>query len=93
MPSGKLRTGIVAGCNYYVGISVVAKDDKNFMLVCLNNKTHKEVLGENKYKEIFDYTVSDIKKGEIDIMKAVDFESKLGHDGGPNPTAENCPFR
>ena len=34
--SGYIYTGLVVGCDYDIGITIVDKDDKNVFLVCLN---------------------------------------------------------
>lgn len=94
-----IKTGIVVGCNYDIGISIINKEDKQDYLLCgsgpgapnyISDLTDKEIKAE---KAIFYSHVRLIKKGFIpanSIDRIYAFTNTNGINS--NPTADSCPF-
>ena len=70
--------GIVAGCEYDIGITIVSKTNKTNKLLCLNkiNYTSKE----EKYEQVFQETVKMIQDGTVNglILCDIDTPRKFG---------------
>jgi hypothetical protein len=89
------QRGIVIGCDYDIGITVVDKNDKtNYLMCCPGPSAPEDYMGEG-YKTIFYSIISMIKKSEIHAHKInklrtmVDFGySHRNHHSG----MAKCPF-
>ena len=85
-------TGIVIGCNYDIGVTVVSKSDKNHYLLCLvgpmsPNYPKKNTVFRMGYRKCFNELIRCIERG----VYHVEINHKSVPTGGP-PTAEFCAF-
>lgn len=87
---------IVAGVNYYVGISVVNKDCKDYQLICLSHKQqHKTSFSTPAdYLEIFRSIVKMIKEGVIynSVIWRSSYSKKLDSASALRGRMAKCPF-
>ena len=82
--------GRVVGCDYDIGITIVAENDPNQYLYCLIGESStlwKEsfLIGKEKYAIIFDDAISKIKSGFLSVYEII------GRAQG-GASAETCPF-
>ena len=93
-------TGIVIGCDYWIGITIVNKKNKEDYLACLqgpmvfiepDDKEEHKKWYEKRYSALFFSFVRQIKKGkmELDIVSKIINRRRRRSSG---PTAEFCPF-
>lgn len=95
-----VRKGIVIGCNYDIGLTIVDKDDKDYYLLCFNGKESPgmksgrlKITGDpRKYKMLFYSAVAQIKKGVINASKFDSIAAALNDYAQSNLSAENCPW-
>ena len=85
------EVGIVIGCDFDVGITVVNKEDKTDFLFCVHGPLSKvyrdpSYLNLNTYATVFNYYVEGIKKGKM--TKDLHVHAQ---DTG-EASAEVCPF-
>lgn len=94
--NGKIKTGIVAGCNYDIGITIVNKYDSNDFLLCLNGICRKGQTRTLHYKPVFYALISQIKKGQVKIdmvYKIIGIlEPSLVALAKQKPTQDHCAF-
>ncbi len=91
--------GKVVGCDYDIGITIVAADDPDNYLICLQGlsspvlKKAGEPLNEERHKEMFNAIVNCIKKGKYDNNFIDNLWRSLGGEPPVNqPSVEICPF-
>ena len=90
---------VVIGCNYDIGIAIVAKDDPDNYCSCYigpmaPNRKRKDEKGLATWKTMFYSRVHEIKKGVVDTKLAIKVMGACepGKHVGDFPAAENCPF-
>ncbi len=61
-------TGIVVGCEFDIGITIVNKDNKEHNLTCLNGPSspHGQFGNDEMYKALFLRTIDMINAGHVD---------------------------
>ena len=94
--NGKILKGIVIGCDYDIGITVVNKDHKDHNLVCLNGASspNKKAYSEEAYKTYFFCVIAMIKKGKFKAGLAMDvwYIKKYGKVQSCNGILASCAF-
>ena len=90
---GIVYPGVVAGCDFDIGITIVDKYNNNRPLLCLNGHYRCRVYSNVEYTRIFDFVVTQIRDGVSDSKTLDEFHIKLmGFPAWQNPTKEDCPF-
>jgi hypothetical protein len=97
---GVKYTGIVVGCDYDIGLTIMNKDDKDHYLVCLQGPSSHQWMESwddrqlKFYRECFEETTLMIKDGFIDYKVVIELVSKHGLDGGLRRGAsqDTCSF-
>jgi len=92
--SGDDIIGIVSGCDYDIGITIQAKDDKTHYLLCLVSPLTykgKEDYPKAEYRKLFLSVIKAIKKGVFEINSIVTAQ-EITADIGHRPSAKGCPF-
>ncbi len=98
---GEEIQGIVVGCNFDIGISIVAKDNHSLYLSCLNGPSAanyvKDERADKLHPELFYLEVEQIKKGVIKSTKTDKIIRKYYPLYGlamplKNPTIDDCSF-
>lgn len=95
--NGLKTVGIVIGCNYDIGITIVEKGNKDQYLSCyigpMAPNTIKGQLSEKHWNALFYSRVREIKKGYINISKVKKIMSRIeGVEMGRSANKSQCPF-
>ena len=93
------RTGIVAGYDRDIGITIVNKENSNNYFLCLIGPSSpgwkdcltlaNEEADKVEYYQLFDLVTEHIKSGRFDSLR---FCEALHGDPGSNPSLKTCPF-
>jgi hypothetical protein len=99
---GEHENGLVVGCEFDIGITVVNEDNHDDFLYCLIGpsssvaKDMREKFGDeamddgySKYKRMFDNAAQQIATGTLDASELIR-SNPSSH--GSQPSAETCPF-
>jgi hypothetical protein len=91
-------TGIVIGCDYDLGITIINKNDTKYYLMCLNGPSSPQMTSrvrkvqEEDYKIVFDAMIKGIK---IEFLSANDLHSiiaSVGWTSNIQASSETCSF-
>ena len=88
------RTGIVVGCEYDVGITIIDKQTNEYLL-CLHGPLSREWTEhhvEESYKIMFDYMVSQIKEEWMSLLDILQFLNANEGGAAYDASEEICPF-
>lgn len=86
---------IVAGCDYHIGITIHAKEDKDNFLMCLigpYSPLWSGKMPKSLQRKLFHQTVKEIKNKKV---MAGSWDKILQRDGmraSPGPSAQTCAF-
>jgi len=90
---GIVYPGVVAGCDFDIGITIADKDNNNQPLLCMSGPSIGNMYSDTDYTKLFDFVVTQIRDGVTDSETLDEFHIKItGTPAGQNPTKESCPF-
>ena len=90
--------GVVIGCDYWVGITIVNAKNKKEYLLCLHGEKTSQARGQSpipkgNYQRIFNFIVKQIRSGLVDIGDIDAFVNRIGrYSSQDNASAETCAF-
>lgn len=94
--NSRMEIGIVAGCDYDIGISIVNRDNKEDQLSCLPGPSApgKMFLSEEHYDQIFEFMIEQIESEVYDSIECVKKRQELDktYTRGEGALA-NCPYK
>ncbi len=88
------KVGLVVGCVFDVGISIVDAEDHDCYLFCIYGPRSTGIEFNSKnYKSIFASTMSQIRKGHVDLARmSVLVSTIFGGFSEKEPSSDNCPY-
>ena len=93
--NGNKYDGLIAGCDYHVGITIVDNNNKDFYLYCFRGPSYDPLIEDNNYhKESFENAIAMFKDGFFDRRIDIEIDKKHGeyHITGQNASAATCSF-
>jgi len=90
-------SGLVVGCDYDIGVTIVNTEDKDDYLYCLvgpsaNPEIYRSNVDRAYYNETFENLIAMFKKGFIDVNIDHEIDMKYGTKEPGIASPEGCAF-